>query len=226
VLAADRDLLAAIPVNALPGRPALTAADTTPGLCDGVITTAERLRHLAWQSAQQPPWAPALTVTSLRQAAETSALTSHHCALLADSLAARAAQGAFPAASPDLAAGAQAARHAAGAWFQAARALRQITTDTRGQVTPGRRRSPRPRLVDGAAGPRRPRLDARQRPQLPATRTADPGPRAGGSPASRYRHPPGGRRPGPARGHRTPPAPGRRPGRADPGAHPHPHRRL
>ena len=69
-------------------------------------------------------------------AAQTSALTSHHCALLADSLAARAAQDAFPADSPDLVASAQAARHAAGAWFQAARTLRQVTTDTRGQVTP------------------------------------------------------------------------------------------
>jgi len=136
VAAADRDLLAAIPVNALPGRPAPSATGTIPGLCDGVSTTAERLRHLAWRSAQQPPWTPALTVTSLRQAAETSALTSHHCALLAESLAARASQGAFPAASPDLVAAAQAARRAAGAWFQAARALRQVTTDTRGQVTP------------------------------------------------------------------------------------------
>jgi hypothetical protein len=102
VPAADRDLLAAVPVNTLPSRPALTVTATIPGLCDGVITTAERLRHLAWQSAQQPPWTPALTVTSLRQAAEASALTSHHCAVLADSLAARAAQGAFPAAGPDL----------------------------------------------------------------------------------------------------------------------------
>jgi hypothetical protein len=136
VLAADRDLLAAIPVNTLPTRPVLADADTTPSLCDGVIITAERLRHLAWQAAQQPPWAPAFTVTSLRQAAETSALTSHHSVLLADTLTARTTQDAFPAASADMAAAAQAARRAASAWFQAARALRQVTTDTRDQVTP------------------------------------------------------------------------------------------
>jgi hypothetical protein len=137
VPAADRDLLAAIPVNALPARPVLADADTTPSVCDGVITTAERLRHLAWQTAQQPPWTPAFTVTSLRQAAEASALTSHHSALLAGALTARTTQGAFPASSADMAAAAQAARRAASAWFQAARALRQVTTDTRGQVTPG-----------------------------------------------------------------------------------------
>jgi hypothetical protein len=135
VPAADRDLLAAIPTGALPARPALPDADTIPGLCDSVITTAERLRHLAWQIAQQPPWVPALTVTSLRQAAETSTLTSHHCALLATALTERT-PGAFPAATADLSATAQAARHAATAWYQAARALRQVTTDTRGLITP------------------------------------------------------------------------------------------
>src|SRR5262249_30338041 len=111
-------------------------ADTTPSVCDGVITTAERLRYLAWHAAQQPPWTPALTVTSLRQAAETSALTSHHSALLADTLTDGTAQGAFPGANADMVGAAQAARHPPGAWFQAARALRQVTTDTRGQVTP------------------------------------------------------------------------------------------
>jgi hypothetical protein len=136
VLAADRDLLAAIPVNALPAKPVLAGAGTTLSVSDGVITAAERLRYLAWRAAQQPPWMPAFTVTSLRQAAEASALTSHHSALLADALTARTTQGAFPAAGADMAAAAQAARRAASAWFQAARALRQVTTDTRGQVTP------------------------------------------------------------------------------------------
>jgi len=136
VPAADRQLLAAIPVHALPARPALAAADTVPSLCDAVITTAERLRYLAWQSARQPPWAPALTATSLRQAAETSTLTSHHCALLAATLAEPTASGAFPGARADLDAAARAARTARGTWYQSARALRQITTDTRGHITP------------------------------------------------------------------------------------------
>jgi hypothetical protein len=136
VPAADRDLLAAIPVYAVPVRPALATAETVPGLCDGVITTAERLRHFAWQAGQQPPWSPGLTVTSLRQVAEASTVTSHHCALLAKTLAASAAaQGAWPAAAADLTASATAARRARGAWYQAARALRPITTDTHGHLS-------------------------------------------------------------------------------------------
>ena len=113
-----------------------TGAQTIPGLCDAVSTTAERLRHLAWHSAQQPPWSPGLTITSLRQAAETSTLTSHHCALLHGLLAEAAADGAFPAATRDLAAAGRAARRASGTWYQAARGLREVTTDTRGRVSP------------------------------------------------------------------------------------------
>jgi hypothetical protein len=135
VATADRELLAAIPVYAMPARPSLAAAETVSGLYDGVTATAERLRHLAWQTAGQPPWSPRLTATSLRQAAEASTVTSHHCALLAKTLGATA-HGVGPAAKSDLSATATAAHQARGAWYQAARALRHITTDTHGQLSP------------------------------------------------------------------------------------------
>ena len=135
VPACDRDLLAAIPVNTLPQRPLLEGAETVPGLCAGVIATAERLRHLAWHAAQQPPGSPGLTVTSARQAAETSTVTSHNCALIASALSA-ASHSTSPAISADLTAAADAARQAGGSWYQIARALRQVTTDTRGHLSP------------------------------------------------------------------------------------------
>jgi len=75
-----------------------------------VIATAERLRHLAWQSAQQPPGSQGLTVTSARQAAETSTVTSHNCAIIARVLAARTSND-DSAISADLAAEAHAAQH-------------------------------------------------------------------------------------------------------------------
>src|SRR6516164_4791236 len=103
VPAADRELLLAIPVYAMPARPSLAAAETVSSLYDGVIATAERLRHLAWQSGGQPPWSPRLTVASLRQAAEAGTVSSHHCALLAKTLAATA-HGVGPAARSDLSA--------------------------------------------------------------------------------------------------------------------------
>jgi hypothetical protein len=136
VPATDRDLLAAIPAGTLPARTAIADADAIPALCDAVTITAERLRHLTWHTARQPPWSPGLTITSLRQAAETSTLTSHHCALLTGLLAETATSSAFPHATADLAAAAQTARRASGTWYHAARALREVTTDTRGQVSP------------------------------------------------------------------------------------------
>ncbi len=136
VPAADRALLAAIPVNALPARPTLAAAGTVAGLCDGVTATAERAHHLAWHTTGRQPWSPALTVTSLRQIAETATVTSHHCALLATALAQRAASTPYRGAAADLDATAHAARHASRTWYQTAQALRGITTDTRGQLTP------------------------------------------------------------------------------------------
>jgi hypothetical protein len=101
-----------------------------------VIATAERLRHLAWQAAQQSPWSPELTVTSMRQAAETSTVTSHHCALLARALAASTTHTATPAAPTGLTASSRAARQARGTWYQIARALRDVTTDTHGHLSP------------------------------------------------------------------------------------------
>jgi hypothetical protein len=135
VPAADRELLAAIPVYAMPARPSLATAETVSGLYDGVTATAERLRHLAWQTAGQPPWSPKLTATSLRQAAEAGTVTSHHCALLAQTLASTA-HGVGPAAKSGLSATATAAHQARGAWYQTARALRHITTDTHGHLSP------------------------------------------------------------------------------------------
>jgi hypothetical protein len=101
-----------------------------------VIATAERARHLAWHTLQQPPWSPALTVTSLRQIAETATVTSHHINLLATTLASRATTSPYQATAMHLDATAQAARHATRTWYQTAQALREVTTDTRGQLTP------------------------------------------------------------------------------------------
>jgi hypothetical protein len=75
-------------------------------------------------------------VTSLRQIAETATATSHHLGLLATTLAHRATTSPYQAAAMHLNATAQAARHATRTWYQTAQALREVTTDTRGQLTP------------------------------------------------------------------------------------------
>jgi hypothetical protein len=98
----------------------------------GVTATAERARH----TTRQPPGSPALTVTSLRHIAETATVTSHHCALLATTLTRQATGTPYRDAADSLDATAQAARHATRTWYQTAQALRGVTTDTRGQLTP------------------------------------------------------------------------------------------
>ena len=127
-----RELLAAIPVNELPTRRILGGGEAVTGLCEGVIVTAERVRHLAWLSAQAEPWAVDLNAASLRRIAQASTVTSHNCHILLRALAERVTH---TAAAPDgtgVWAAADAAGRARDTWLRAARAVSQITTDTRG----------------------------------------------------------------------------------------------
>jgi hypothetical protein len=104
-------------------------------LCDGAIASAERVRHLAWVSAEQAPWSPHMTVTSLRQVAEASTVTSHNCALALKALAARTEHTGFAEISTGLLAAADNAGRTRDHWLRVARAVGQITTDTRGRTS-------------------------------------------------------------------------------------------
>jgi len=80
--ARDHELLQAIPVNALPPRRVPGGREPVTALCEGVITSAERVRHLAWAPAEQAHSSRDVTVTSLRHIAETStvpATTAKSC---------------------------------------------------------------------------------------------------------------------------------------------------
>ena len=136
VRASDLDLLRAIPVNELPPRRLPARAEQVAGLCQGVISSAERVRHLCWASSRRPAWSPGLTVNSLRRIATTSTLTSHHCEILLRSLAARV-PGLVPADRVTwLLQAAEAAGHARQGWLRVAHALDRVTTDTRLYLSP------------------------------------------------------------------------------------------
>ena len=90
VRGSDLELLRAIPPSVPLPRRLPAPAESVAGLCQGVINSAERVRHLAWKSGRRPASSPDLTVNSLRRIAATSTLTSHHCEILLRSLAARA----------------------------------------------------------------------------------------------------------------------------------------
>ena len=132
VSAADRDMLLAIPLNALLPRPILDGSEPVTSLYESVITSAERARHAAWVTGSQPAWSSHLTADSLRHVAATSTVTSHHCEILLRSLAART-EGEL---SASLLRGADAAGRARASWLQLARALNQVDTDTMRHLAP------------------------------------------------------------------------------------------
>jgi hypothetical protein len=127
---ADMELLCAIPVNTVLPRRLPSVSEPVAGLCAGVISTAERLRHAEWEAGQQPPWSPGLTADSLRRVAVTSTVTSHNCRILLRSLAfCMDDRGDL---RDRLLQAAEAAGHARDGWVQVAHALDRVTTDTRG----------------------------------------------------------------------------------------------
>lgn len=131
VSAADRDLLHAVPINAVPLRRLPDGSEPVTTLCEGVTATAERARHAAWASSMQPAWSPDMTVDSLRQVAAASTVTSHHCEILLRSLATRAG-GAPDGFHARLLQAADAAGRTRTRWLRVVHALDQVTTDTQG----------------------------------------------------------------------------------------------
>ena len=125
---AGLELLAAIQVNTLPPRPVLRGGEPVAMLCEGAISSAERVRHLAWRAANRATSPRNLTVASMRQVAENSTVTSHNCACLLDTLATRMAQAGYGEVGERLADAAQAARSARGTWLHAARELTRVWT--------------------------------------------------------------------------------------------------
>jgi hypothetical protein len=135
VTAADQDLLHAIPVNAPLPRPVLDGNEPVTRLYGAVITSAERARHAAWVTSNQPGWSPLLTAESLRQVAATTTVTSHHCQILLRTLAARTADS-TPELSDRLLRAADAATRARVRWLHLAQALNHVSTDTMRHLSP------------------------------------------------------------------------------------------
>src|SRR6266536_1086293 len=119
---------------ACPARRVPAGTETIPGLCEGTVGSAERIRHVAWLLVPQAAWSPGLTADSLRQSAGCGTVISHHCEILLRSLAAGTAERTGAAAR--LLASAEACGQARRAWLRAARGWNRVTTDTRGVISP------------------------------------------------------------------------------------------
>ena len=126
--------MCAIPANIAPPRHLPDRGESITALCEGTIATAQRLRHLAWNTAKQVRWAPGMNVTSMYQVAAANTVSSHNCEVLLRSLAARIGRPGSEHVSTQLSAAADAARRTREVWLGTARAIDDINTDTHGQV--------------------------------------------------------------------------------------------
>jgi hypothetical protein len=133
---AGRELLCAIPVNSLPPRRLPEGTESVSALCDGAITTAERVRQLAWGQAARAAWSPEVSVASLHQVAAASTVTSHNCRVVLQTLTTGIAGRRSDRLQADLAEAAEAANHARQTWRHVAGVVDQVVTDGRGNVSP------------------------------------------------------------------------------------------
>ena len=136
VSAADVELLHAIPADIPEPRRIPGSAETITSLCHGTTSTAERIRHAMSTNPVDAKWSPALTTDSLRHAATCSTVISHNCEVLLRTLATRARQHGFEALADRLLGSADGANQARLAWLHTARAWYEVTSDTRGTITP------------------------------------------------------------------------------------------
>ncbi|MHB1430824.1 MAG: hypothetical protein ACYCVZ_01730 [Streptosporangiaceae bacterium] len=131
----DQRLLRAIPVNAIEPRQHPTGTGSVSRLCEGTISTAERVRRIARMEVPAAAWSPSLTAASLRETASCATVISHNCQVVLGTLARRVGEGGPAELAEQLAKAADAAGAARQAWIDAARQWRSITTDARGPMT-------------------------------------------------------------------------------------------
>jgi hypothetical protein len=136
VPAAHAALLRAIPPSQLPARSLPAPRHDITALCQGAIASAQRIRRAAWH-ARPGTAPPPATIATLRQLANASAATSHHCHLLLHAAATRAtADPAARHASTQIEQAAQALAHARDRWQNTAQILDRFTTTPHHGATP------------------------------------------------------------------------------------------
>lgn len=132
----DTGLLMAIPATAVPERRSPQTPETTAELCQGVVTSALRLRAIAGTVSDQAAWSALATAESLRWTATAAAVTCHISENILRSLAGNAGPG--PTGTETLLRGAaEAASRACASWRNVTASWRQMTTETTGLTSPG-----------------------------------------------------------------------------------------
>lgn len=133
----DMRLLDAIPLNTPPELQMPSGSEPVAALCAGTVGTAQRARHALRGSADRARWAPDLTAESMRQTAACCVVTSLNCEIVFRSLAKQASQLGYGGLIPDLRDAANNAVDGRQAWLAVARTWDDMTTDSRGRLSPG-----------------------------------------------------------------------------------------
>jgi hypothetical protein len=135
VLPAHRQLLEAIPLNAVPAAQAPPPEAPINALCAGITAAAQRANHARRELAARAAWSPQLTADTMHHAAANSVVTSLNTETVYRTLAARARQLGCHALVPGLEDAADRAASSRRTWLAAARIWDTMVTDTRGYLS-------------------------------------------------------------------------------------------
>jgi hypothetical protein len=129
-------VVGAIPIAGTPPARLPGSRVTVPELCNGVTTTAERLRAAARYACAGAAWSPAVTRESLRQTAGCCAISASNLRIILRTLAEHRGTTGSPTNRTPLMHPVELANSARAAWLEVAGAWDSITTDTRGYRSP------------------------------------------------------------------------------------------
>ncbi|HUZ52702.1 MAG TPA: hypothetical protein VMU94_09250 [Streptosporangiaceae bacterium] len=136
--AGDIELLHAIPVNIAPRRQQPRGAESSAELGQGIAISAGRMRVIAWATAGEAAWSPAMTADSWQWAATGAAVVCHLSGRLLRSLGESPGQLAGdPRHASRLEATAEGAVEACSRWRSVAAKWYPMTTETQGLTGPG-----------------------------------------------------------------------------------------
>jgi hypothetical protein len=135
VLLEHRQLLEAIPVNAMPVVQAPPPEASVSDLCAGIIGTALRANQARRELAARAAWSPELTADSMHHAAANYVVISFNAETVYRVLAERARELGHHGLAPGLDAAADRADDNRRAWLAAAHVWDHMATDSRGYLS-------------------------------------------------------------------------------------------
>jgi hypothetical protein len=128
--------LQAIPGNFLQPQRIPARTETVSGLCRGLAESAERVRHAFMTAIPDAAWSPAASAESFSRTAVYATAISHHCQILQQTLAARAADLGDRQLCQQLTASAATSARASKAWLRAAHRWYHVKTDAISETSP------------------------------------------------------------------------------------------